>query len=232
MTAYQMRILITIFFLFFISSFQSNAQRLNVFGAELGKKERRGQELRYPYADSKCYFGFIDSTWTVSDTVGGKNCYYLYFYLPQEAAEIGIRLMSPVSSVIFPDKGDIVEQGYLDYRKTNDIWFDPWIALEHGVLFNDSLNYDSLNLQWAMLGSNDDNDELYAQPSGKKTNSLFRVINDSIQPYKKLAEGYYRIAITSMKDEKFNGSFIVQIGAAIKLNGIKISRILSEVTVQ
>jgi len=227
-----MKIQALIILLFFLITFQIQAQRLNVFGAELGKKERNGMEMRMPYTDSKCYFGFIDSTWMVSDTLAGMNFYYLYFNLPQETAEIGVRLMSPVSVVIFPDKGDFVEKGYYEYRKMNKIWFDPWIALEHKVIINDSSKRDSINYNWIMLGGNDDNEELFAQPSGKKNNSLFRVISDTLQPYKKLNVGIYRIIITSEKDEHFNGSFIVQIGAMIKLNGFKISRLLSEIPTQ
>ncbi|MFH0866919.1 MAG: LipL32 family surface lipoprotein [Bacteroidota bacterium] len=222
-------------FIFILLSFiyaEAQTQRLNVFGAELGKTERNGQDLRYPYSDSKCYFGFIDSTWKVSDTAAGKNFYYLYFFLPQETEEIGIRLMSPVSPVIFPDKGDVVEKEYYEYRKTNGNWFDPWIALERQVSINDSTEKDSFKNEWIMLGGNDDNDELFAQPSGKNNNALFRIVSDTLQPYKKLEAGLYRIVITSMKDEKFEGSFIVQIGAAIKLNGLKISRTLSEISAQ
>ncbi|HNW98627.1 MAG TPA: LipL32 family surface lipoprotein [Bacteroidales bacterium] len=216
-------------FLLLIFTFQTQAQRLNVFGAELGKQKRNGQDLRYPYADTKCYFGFIDSTWQVSDTAGGKNFYYLYFNLPQETAEIGVRLMSPVSPVMFPDKGDIVEEGYYEYRKANKNWFDPWIALEHYFSINDTAKIDSTKKEWIMLGSNDDNDELFAQPSGKKNNSLFRIISDTLQPYKTLSSGIYRIVISSMKDEKISGSFILQIGSATKLNGIKIKKKFIEI---
>lgn len=220
---------IILLLLFFLMFMQVYAQRLSVFGAELGKKERNGLDLRYPYSDTKCYFGFIDSTWEVSDSAAGKHFYYLYFNLPQKSAEMGIRMMSPVSPVIFPDKGDVVQGEYFEYRKLNNDWFDPWIALERRICYNDSLNEDSVKYDWIMLGSNDDNEEIFAQPSGKKNNSLIRIISDTLQAYKELEAGIYRIAITSIKEENFNGSFLVQIGAAIKLNGLKISRIPTEI---
>lgn len=215
-----------IFFIlfFFLFHYTVNAQRLNVFGAELGKIERNEKELRMPYTGTKCYFGYIGSTWEISDTTAGKSFYYLYFNLQDTTKEIGIRLMSPVSASISPNKGDIVEKGYYEYIKANKDWFDPWIALEKRVLANDTAKNDSLKYEWIMIGSNDDNDELFEQPSGKKTNSLFRIISDTIKPNRKLEAGLYRIIISSMKDEKIKGSFILQIGTAIKLYGVKISR--------
>jgi hypothetical protein len=202
----------------------TQAQRLNVFGAELGKQERNGKELRMPYNGTKCYFGFIDSTWKVADTAAGKSFYYLYFNLPDTAEEIGVRLMSPVSTVIFPDKGDVVEKGYYDYRKNNNDWFDPWIALERQIFYKDSANSDSIKSEWIMLAGNDDNDELFEQPSWKKTNALFRVISDSLKVTLILEPALYRIVISSTKAKELSGSFILQIGTSCKLYGVKISR--------
>lgn len=219
-----MRITVFITFLLLFVAFRTYAQRLNVFGAELGKTERNGRVLRMPYAGTKCYFGFIDSTTKVSDTSAGKSFYYLYFNLQDTTKEIGVRLMSPVTSGISPNKSDVVEKGYYEYMKANKGWFDPWIALEKRILANDTAKNDSLKYDWIMIGSNDDNDELFAQPSDKKTNSLIRIISDSLQLYRMLETGLYRIVISSMKDEKIIGSFILQIGAAIKLYGVKISR--------
>lgn len=177
-----------------------------------------------PYAGTKCYFGFIDSTWKAADTAAGKSFYYLYFNLPDTTNEIGVRMMSPVTPGISPNKGDLVEKGYYEYIKTHQDWFDPWIALEKQCIVSDSSKKDSLKHEWILLGSNDDNEELFEQPTGKNTNALFRLISDSLSPQQKLDPGLYRIVVSSTKVKELTGSFILQIGASCKLYGIKISR--------
>ena len=70
----------------------ANAQKLDKFGADLGKKSVMGKEIRVPYSDVVSYYGFIKPGATPDETRDGKKYYYLYMWVPVAAPEIGIRI--------------------------------------------------------------------------------------------------------------------------------------------
>ena len=81
-------------------------------------------------------------------------------------------------------------------------------------------NFDSLS--WNRIEYNDDSSELPAQPSGRKYNSLLRKVSDINNPSNALTLGLYRIGFTTYKRGQVEGSFLAQIGTAIKIPGVKI----------
>ncbi|MBL0072959.1 MAG: hypothetical protein IPP34_14610 [Bacteroidetes bacterium] len=62
-----------------------------------------------------------------------------------------------------------------------------------------------------------------AQPSGSKYNSLMRVTSETSDPLKSLTMGLYRVGFTTFKTGEVQGSFLAQVGAPVKLPGVKIS---------
>ena len=81
----------------------ANAQKLDKFGADLGKKSVMGKEIRVPYSDVVSYYGFIKPGATPDETRDGKKYYYLYMWVPVAAPEIGIRMVSPIPEGMKPN---------------------------------------------------------------------------------------------------------------------------------
>ncbi len=66
-----------------------------------------------------------------------------------------------------------------------------------------------------------------AQPSGSKYNSLMRVTSETSDPLKSLVVGLYRIGFTTYKTGEVQGGFLAQVGAPVKLPGVKIAKDLN-----
>jgi hypothetical protein len=198
----------------------SNAQDLPTFDADFGKKTVFGQEIRIPYTDVVSYFGYIKSGATADEERGGKKYFYLYLWIPVAVPELGIRMVSPVTTMK-PEKLDYVMDDFTANSNDKKSYFDTWISLERSsVIFNDSNFVDNVkNGEWTLLGQNDDSSELPKQPSGNKYNSLMRITSDKNNPTKSLVKGLYRIGFTTFKTGDVQGSFIAQIGAIVKIPG-------------
>ena len=224
------KIQVLLFVLFPLISLQ--AQRLGVFSAETGKYiNSLGQEKRYPYTSVINYFGFIDSTWVPTDTLISttkgnlldRKVYSLCFNLPDTVHEIGLRMISPVPSEVYPGAGDIVEKGFYDYRKIHHTYFDPCIHLdqEYNIIYIVSPDSEQVSWYRMIIGDNDNSDEVFVQPSGKKNNSLLRILSDSTT---NLNPGNYRVLISFPENQKIEGSFILQLGSTVTLPKMKIYR--------
>ena len=210
------------------------AQRLNLFCSQQDTANITIKKNNIPYSQVVSYYGYLDSSWAAVDTLAGIKVYYLYFNLPRSTGEIGLRMFSPVPEYAFPDKGDIVAKGYYDFIKTNKGYFDPWITFEHQVELKSSTPSDSIKQkkEWITFGENDDNEELLAQPSGKKTNALVRINSDTTQFFKTLDAGLYRVGISSLKDTLITGSFVLQIGTSVIQPKMKITRTETELLIK
>ena len=79
-----------------MSQSASFAQKLEKFGADMGKKSVMGKEVRIPYTDVISYYGYIKPGLKPDAEKGGKKFYYIYVWIPAAAPEIGIRMISPV----------------------------------------------------------------------------------------------------------------------------------------
>jgi hypothetical protein len=207
----------------------ANAQKLNKFGADMGKKSIMGKEIRVPYTDVTSYFGYVKTGSVPDEKKDGKNFYYLYLWIPAVAPEIGIRMVSPIPEGMAPSETDFVGADYKGNEADTKNYFDTWITLERaeGVVSKGDI-MKGKSATWNSYGVNDDSGELPAQPSGSKYNSLMRVTSEVGNPLKALTVGLYRIGFTTYKTGDVAGSFIAQIGAPVKLPGVAISSNLAD----
>jgi hypothetical protein len=207
----------------------ANAQKLDKFGADLGKKSVMGKEVRVPYTDIVSYFGYVKPGAVPDETKNGKKFYYLYMWIPVAAPEIGIRMISPVPEGMKPTEKDFVGSDYMGNEGDTKSYFDTWITLERaeGTTSADDI-LKGKSAAWNTYESNDDSGELPAQPSGNKYNSLMRVTSDVNNPLKALVVGLYRIGFTTYKVGEVQGSFLAQVGAPVKIPGVAISSNLED----
>ncbi|HBF89196.1 MAG TPA: hypothetical protein DDX39_11190 [Bacteroidales bacterium] len=208
----------------FIGTALTKAQKLDKFGADMGKKEVMGKEVRVPYTDVISYFGYVKPGAAPDETKGGKKYYYLYVWIPAVAPEIGVRMISPVPDKMVPEKTDYVAQDFDIKDKTN--YFDTWISLERadGITSVDDILAKSKSAKWNLYDQNDDSGEMPAQPSGSKYNSLMRITSNPNDPLKALVVGLYRIGFTTYKVGEVQGSFMAQVGAPVKLPGVAVAK--------
>lgn len=203
----------------------ATAQKLDKFGADLGKKSVMGKEIRVPYTDIQSYFGYIKPGAKPDEVVGGKKMYYVYVWIPVAAPEIGVRMISPAPDSVKPSDKDYVTADYTANATETKKFFDTWVQLERaeGILKLEDVAAKAKTAKWTKIDSNDDSGEMPAQPSGSKYNSLMRITSETSNPTKSLVMGLYRIAFTTYKTGEVEGSFLAQIGAPVKLPGVAIS---------
>jgi len=215
-----------IFFGMFITS---NAQKLDKFGAEIGKKTVMGKEIRIPYTNITSYYGYVKPGAAPDETKDGKKFYYLYVWIPAVAPELGIRMVSPIPKGMKPSEEDFEGADYKGNVADDKNYFDTWITLERadGILKVDDI-LNGKTATWNSYGTNDDSGEMPAQPSGSNYNSLMRITSEVSNPTKALVVGLYRIGFTTYKVGEVQGGFLAQIGAPVKLPGVGVASNLDE----
>lgn len=203
----------------------ATAQKLDKFGADLGKKSVMGKEIRVPYTDMSSYFGYIKPGAAPDEVKDGKKMYYVYVWIPLAAPEIGVRMISPAPDSVKPTDADYQTEDYKANASDTKNFFDTWITLERaeGITKIEDAASKAKTAKWNKIDSNDDSGEMPAQPSGSKYNSLMRITSDTSNPLKSLTMGLYRIGFTTYKKGEVQGSFLAQIGAPIKLPGVAIA---------
>lgn len=207
----------------------SFGQKLDRFGAEMGKKSVMGKEIRAPYTDVISYYGYIKPGTKPDEVRGGKNYYYLYVWIPVAAPELGIRMASPVPEKMAPEKTDYVSPAYTANASDKASYFDTWIALERadGIFTKGDLK-KAKTASWKKYDQNDDSSEMPVQPSGSKYNSLMRITSEVSNPEKALVAGLYRVCFTTYKTGDVKGSFVAQVGAPVKLPGVVVAQSVEE----
>lgn len=211
----------------------SNAQKLDKFGADLGKKNVMGKEIRVPYTDLVSYYGYIKPGAAPDETVNGKKMYYLYVWIPAVAPEIGLRMISPVPEGMEPGKNDFIGTDFTANSSDKKNFFDTWITLQkaEGITSVDDIAKGK-SAKWNTLDNNDDSGEMPANPAGSKYNSLMRITSEPSNPMKALVVGLYRIGFTTYKVGEVQGSFLAQVGAPVALPGFMIANNLDELMKQ
>jgi len=209
-----------------------NAQVLDKFKADLGKKTALGKEIRVPYTDVISYYGYIKPGTAPDEERGGKKYYYLYVWIPAVAPEIGVRMISPVPDKMKPEASDVVSPDYEANKADNTSYFDTWISLEKasGVVSLNDIVAKGKSATWNIIDQNDDSGEMPSQPSGSKYNSLMRITSEVSNPLKALTIGLYRIGFTTYKVGEVKGSFLAQVGSPVKLPGVKIANTFEGLT--
>jgi hypothetical protein len=218
--------------LFVSTSLSVSAQKLDKFGADMGKKSIAGKEIRVPYTDQLTYFGYVKPGTAPDEKRDGKSYYYLYVWIPAVAPEIGVRMISPVPADMKMGATDIVSEDYTANSADKTNYFDTWISLEkaEGIVSMDMVASKAAGAKWNTIEQNDDSGEMPAQPSGSKYNSLMRVTSEVSNPMKALTVGLYRIGFTTYKKGEVQGSFMAQLGAPVKLPGVKIAKTIADLT--
>ena len=185
-----------------LSASTANAQRVDKFASN-GKV----------YKPLITYFGYINPESMPDEILNGKNFYYLYFKIADTVPEIGVRIISPVPTVLMPDKGDLVAENYFDNEKDKTHYFDTWIAIERAIDLNQKdFSKSDTTIKWIQLGFNDDSSELFPQPNGKYNNSLLRLKTKPDDATKIAPPGLYRLRFTDNKNRQMFGSFVIQLG--------------------
>lgn len=207
------------------------AQKLDKFGADMGKKSVMGKEIRVPYTDNMSYYGYIKPGAPPDEERDGKKYYYVYVWVPAVAPEIGVRMISPVPEKMEPAEGDMAAPDYKENMGDKTNYFDTWISFERALEVTSAADAATKGktAKWVSYGNNDDSGEMPAQPSGSKYNSLLRITSDTSDPLKSLVAGLYRIGFTTFKKGEVQGSFLAQIGAPVKLPGVKVAKTLEEI---
>jgi len=202
-----------------------SAQKLDRFGADLGKKSVLGKEIRLPYTDLTNYYGYISPSTAPDEVKNGKKMYYVYVWIPVAAPELGVRMISPVPDGLKSSDKDYISPDYTANAADKSTYFDTWIVLEraNGIMKLEDAASKAKTATWTTLENNDDSSEMPAQPSGSKYNSLMRITSDLSNPAKSLIAGLYRIGFTTYKTGDVKGSFFAQIGAPIGLPGVAIA---------
>ena len=205
---------------------QSTGQKLDKFGADMGKKSAMGKEIRVPYTDVISYYGYIKPGAKPDEERDGKKYYYLYVWIPAVAPELGIRMISPVPDKMAPEATDFAAADYKENEADKKNFFDTWVTLERagGVTKAEEIVTKGKSASWSSFGVNDDSGEMPAQPSGSKYNSLMRVTSETSDPMKSLVVGLYRIGFTTYKTGEVQGGFLAQVGAPVKLPGVQIAK--------
>lgn len=202
-----------------------NAQDLDKFKADLGKKSVMGKEVRIPYTDLITYYGYVKPGSKPDEERGGKKYYYLYVWIPAVAPEIGVRMVSPVPAKMKPEETDFKAADYDANKEDTKNYFDTWISFEkaEGITSIADVATKGKTAKWNSIDSNDDSGEMPAQPSGSKYNSLMRITSEVSNPLKALTIGLYRIGFTTYKTGEVQGSFAAQLGSPVKLPGTKVA---------
>lgn len=207
---------LTIIIILLCVSAESFSQRLDFFTSQTGNAMITGSEDKVPYEETAGFFDYIPEGASADSVIDGQPVYFIYFKIPFEVHEIGIRLISPVPPYAFAEAGDEVTEAYETNKKSTG-YFNPLITLESGIADDKDIRAGEIK-SWEPLGKNDDSLELMAQPNGKRTNSLLRVYQG---PY---PAGIYRIKFSGVKNETTTGSYLMQLGTIPGIKRIKMSR--------
>lgn len=220
--------------LLFLNLAKLNAQNLDKFKADLGKKSIMGKEIRIPYTDVISYYGYIKTGTAPDEEKGGKKYYYLYVWIPAVAPEIGIRMISPIPENMKPEATDITAPAYAANAADKTSYFDTWISFDKaaGITSIGDVVSKGKSASWNSIEQNDDSGEMPAQPSGSKYNSLMRITSEVSNPLKSLTVGLYRIGFTTYKVGEVNGGFLAQLAAPVKLPGVKVSNTLEGLMIE
>ncbi len=203
---------LTTFLIIYSITNPAYTQRLELFTSASGIGSMNGlDKVPYPYVSA--LFDFIEENASPDTLIDNQPCYYVYFKVPYEVTEIGVRMISPVPSYYFAEAGNIVTTNF-EAKPKSTKYFNPWIAVEKKV--QDSL--DVTKYIWEMLGKNEDSEEVIAQPDNRKTNSLIQLTGG---PY---APGIYRVKFRGEINKLCHGSYLMQFGFLPEVKRVQISR--------
>lgn len=174
-----------------------------------------------PYPVTAAYFGHL---------AGGEegSARVLYLWLPREAEELGVRVVSPATGWAQPTESAIVGPGF-EPNAAQAGGFDAQLRLERCL---DAINPEDLRERcegWTTLGENDDSTELPEAPapeggeSAGQTNALVRARSVPSEAARAIIRGLYRVTVSVAKEGQGSGTFWVQVGASRRMPKIQIA---------
>ena len=198
-----------------------HAQKLGKFGSSV-EKRLGPKTLRVPYTDVISYLGYAEPG-SEDAIIENKKFTYIYVWVPVVAPELGVRMVSPHNGKKI--KNPIIASNYEDHKESKE-FFDTYITIEKSSITSlVGISKEIINqAQWARLDWNDDTGEIYAQPDGRKYNSLLRYKTDTGDPLRALSVGLYRIGFTTFKRGEVKGTFLAQVGSPVALPGVIVTR--------
>ena len=183
-------------------------------------------KVSLPYANSTNYFGYIDKDAKPDAQIKGKDAYYIYVWVPAALDELGVRMISPVGDLAKPEETDFVQNSYVKKHKSDsEKWFDTWLRVERmDIIEPAEIKNGKKSIQ--VLDKDDDGDDTYDEERHPEFNSLVRIKTEISSPTKALVRGLYRIALTTYKKGKVEGSFVATVGSNVP--GIQMATSLKE----
>ena len=118
----------------FLATEKLSAQKLKVFNSSITKKIGP-KKVAVPYTDVTSYMGYA-SPGTEDEIKDGKKFYYIYVWIPVVAPEIGVRMISPATTI--KSKNIITSASYNENSDSKD-YFDTYITLERSDIFTNKV---------------------------------------------------------------------------------------------
>ncbi|MBL7925021.1 MAG: hypothetical protein JNL88_12540 [Bacteroidia bacterium] len=185
------------------------AQRLEPFGAESGKRESATGVRRQPYEKVFHYFEWVEEDNIFLSRKNDKDLYTAYFFVPDSLQELGVRVLSPVPELISPNKGHFATEAYQERGATQSQGFDPVVRISRA-------ERRTPPEKWLLLAENDNNTEMPVSSS-----SILRLLSG--QNVDKLPPGLYKIEVFAAQKQGLRGAFLLQLGSIPPLSDLQFS---------
>ena len=161
--------IVSFFILFTFMFHKVEAQQLKKFGSTVENEVNRIMK-RIPYTNIVSYLGYADPARKM-EVKEGKNFQYIYLWMPTTTPELGVRMLSPTTSL--KTRNPIIGEGYIANSSSKD-FFDTYITLEKSDITS-LVNVNSAkSATREEIAVNDDSIEVPYQPNGEAHNSLLR----------------------------------------------------------
>lgn len=195
----------------FLASYSpTTAQRLDLFTSLGSQGSITGDVTPYPAVSA--IYDYISEAEQPDTVIEGQPWYFVYFQLPFEVNEIGVRMLVPVPDYVFAEAGNVVTEAF-ENNKQRTKYFNPFIVLEKRV--QDTV--DVTKFYWEEVAKNDDSESVIAQPDGKFGNSLIQITG-------MFEAGTYRVKFRGENKKVVEGTYLMQFGFLPKVRRLNISR--------
>ena len=190
---------LTLIFLF-IDPEISSAQRLSPFLSLSGNRGFPAITKPVPYEKPQCRYEYIDSTCTFLIRKKTGWSYTAYFELKDSLQELGIRVISPLSDLLAPRKGDFVTPAYETKPANITIGFQPELYLFKSKPGNE--NFAEL-------------EDMTPLQLRDRVSPGIRLVDSGNGVM--LAPGIYKLVIVTQDRTKPSGSFVLEFGSIPKV---------------
>jgi len=177
---------------------KAGAQRLAPFMSLTGNRGFPAITNPVPYEKPQTFFEHIDSTCAFLHQKKTGWTYTAYFEITDSLQEFGIRLISPISDLLSPGKGDLTSTSYDEKKPSDKGGFKPEFYLLKAVAKSDDMNFIELQ----------DMTPVKQKDRPHPTLRIFSMGNKNLLP-----PGIYKLMIFTQDRAKPSGSFAIQFGS-------------------